>query len=899
MADILVRDTRTGEVYPIPEDSAPELIRRGLVVPSRGETTGSGVGGAVHRFLESMASEGTFGASDIARRHLGIGGDILTAAAVPITAPMAFADLLSGQLTGEDIDAAQRLRAQEHPIADIGGRLAMGFGQAIATGGLSAEAGLGRTIAQLSPVGLAEAGGNLAARAIRGTISGRAGRIASTLGRFGVEGAIAGAEGIVTDANANDTPLTGEALVAGAGLGSLLGLGVGALGTGVSAGVRRLRAQRLANGSFGRGPVDRLLGRAQEVMGGVDRGIIDEMQDPARRALATAPETELLDISSRHASALQDISDARLAIRRSVETGAAGYRPHLATVNPELAQVAALSFLNDGIKKLRGTLATTPPLNTRGMAALLNRLRRTARRLLPSTTPSGATRAPRLQGAENIYREMDMLRETLGASLESITDPIEKRIADDVYHSLQGRVDDVGGSRTWVPGLLSDERIWGEAGRIQAANAQATSELINFERALNSRMQQRSTQGGEDLRQLFTTGKLRGALEYLGSQKGEDLHAGLLEWLDRQERLATIYRDSLGAGDTADALIAGIRRERADLSTAINQFEAVNAMKRGLQMEQRARGFGAAAGIGGTAVAGGLLGYSITGSPLAALPIAVGFAALTRPMLYYQFLATKDRVLGRVFGDRLSTALNRFRGKLRGMPVRPHKGFISPLVAPMVIAKSRKARDQEFDDRVEEIRRLQTNPQAVIEQVGDSLSDVSLYAPQTASYMHDAVLRGLEYLTAHLPTSMQNPLAPHLQQRRPSNTEQDNFLRVFRVVDDPLSAVEDLADLRLHPISARTLRDVYPEIFGLVQSEIVYELGELQAEPPYQVKINLGTLLQFPTDASLDPSFVQLMQSRAAQTTEQARTVGLSRHGARSGMSQRTMTETTSLMSPE
>lgn len=899
MADVAVRSTETGELLHVPEETVQGLIDEGLV-ELEGTGGDGGPGGAVHRFLESAASEGSFGLSDVARRRLGITGSTLMAGIMPAAAPMAAADLLQGsdEYSGEAIDAAQQERAVEHPVADIAGRVGMGLGQAVATGGVGR--GVGGLLALATPTGLAEAGGHVASNFVRRALPGRAGRIGAAIGRWGVEGTIGGAEGAVIDSLAYDTPLTAESVMSSMGWGAGAGLGLGLLGTAASRGIRGMRARRIANGSMGQGPADiGILGRAQQIFGGVDEAHIRGGQDPEVRRRATTPEPELEDLASVNASVLDDISESREAIRRSIDANVEGLRSRLSGVDPDLAQASALEFLNEGVSSIQRLIHTQPPMKSlRDLTGLRDSLSRAAVRISGTWDPTTFSRIdPEVTAAADIFAELENLRRELGplAAPGAIDSPAAAALIQDVYHALQGKIRPE--DRVWQPGLLTNSEIWGEAGAIKARYTQATDELMNFEEALRP-LQEKTSREGERAHHRFTTPRLRSGLDRMGSQKGENLQATLEEWLQRQENLARIYADDYGV-EAGNDLFAKIGEYRPRLNDTLQTFQARNLFTRGTAAEQSARGFGAAAGIGGTALAGGILGYGITGDPVSAIPIALSFAALTRPMLYYRFLASRDRMLGQ-FQRRFTGAMDTFRNQMRRVS-RSTKGksFIAPLVAPMMIGNSREQRIEEYDNRVQELRYLQTNPQALIDNLGDSFSDAAHFDPRLAAYLHEASLRGMQWLTMHMPLAEQNPLAPHLPRRPASDTERDAFLTVFRAVEDPLSVIEDLARLRVHPLSVATLRNVYPEIFALAQSEIVYELGELEVDPPYQVKVNLGTMLQYPVDASLAPDFIQMLQSRSAQTTEQSQTVGLSRSGARGEMSSRTMTETTRLLSPE
>jgi hypothetical protein len=151
---------------------------------------------------------------------------------------------------------------------------------------------------------------------------------------------------------------------------------------------------------------------------------------------------------------------------------------------------------------------------------------------------------------------------------------------------------------------------------------------------------------------------------------------------------------------------------------------------------------------------------------------------------------------------------------------------------------------------------------ATAEALGEAVSDATDGAPQSAAHAQLTALRGMQFLQAQMPRRNLPSLLPHLARNvRPSQSEMQTFARYVRAVEDPASVIEDLESGSITAEGVRALREVYPEMYQEVVREVVEALAEAEREPDYATKLRLSILLGIPFDASLQPAFIARMQS--------------------------------------
>lgn len=167
------------------------------------------------------------------------------------------------------------------------------------------------------------------------------------------------------------------------------------------------------------------------------------------------------------------------------------------------------------------------------------------------------------------------------------------------------------------------------------------------------------------------------------------------------------------------------------------------------------------------------------------------------------------------------------------------------------------------------------NPQLLadnVEAATGSLRDMPQIKQSLATKMSIAT----NYLLQHLP---KDPMAGRYLNVEdsgwePSDTELFQFHRRVAIVHDPKVAINKIADGSITPEEVDTLKNVYPEIFNKLKTEVVSTLVESGKKVPYDKRIAIGTIFGVPTDPSLEPEMINRLQESFVEKDEGGRPVG-------------------------
>jgi len=191
------------------------------------------------------------------------------------------------------------------------------------------------------------------------------------------------------------------------------------------------------------------------------------------------------------------------------------------------------------------------------------------------------------------------------------------------------------------------------------------------------------------------------------------------------------------------------------------------------------------------------------------------------------------------------------------------------------------------------------DPINVADQLTASLTPVEVVSPQAAHSMRETTMRALNYMATTITAPETDPLMISNVAVPPSMAELDAFSHRLRAIQDPLSIMDDLARGVVSAEASRAVSIVYPRIMGDIQAAIAEELekmGERVTGIPYQTRVNIGIMTGTPTDVTLRSGFIRAMNSRSAQTPQQASAQGLNRMRTRKiNVAQGFMTEAQSL----
>jgi len=193
---------------------------------------------------------------------------------------------------------------------------------------------------------------------------------------------------------------------------------------------------------------------------------------------------------------------------------------------------------------------------------------------------------------------------------------------------------------------------------------------------------------------------------------------------------------------------------------------------------------------------------------------------------------------------------------------------------------SREQRIEQYNVLRDRFTSLANDPLALTDELEMSLSTMEIMSPEVTHYMRERAVLGVQYMAQSMLPPTTDPLSTDVVSIQPTMAEVDAFTRRFRALQDPLSILDDLARGFVTAEAAETVRVVYPNIMADISAGIgqeIMDMGPDAANIPYQMRTNLSLMLGTPTHTTLDGSFVRAMNSRFAQTPQQAEAQGLSR----------------------
>lgn len=176
--------------------------------------------------------------------------------------------------------------------------------------------------------------------------------------------------------------------------------------------------------------------------------------------------------------------------------------------------------------------------------------------------------------------------------------------------------------------------------------------------------------------------------------------------------------------------------------------------------------------------------------------------------------------------------------------------------------KKPKNRQEAFKNIKNNLETYAGDPEILIDRLTRNGIRMEKVAPNTTNSLKSTVLKGVTFLQNKLPRDASPTIKfPALQRpSQPSSLELAKFERYVEGVDNPLSVIDDLEEGTLTREKVEAIRFVYPDLYLRIQQKVMDDLSESETEVPYQKRLQLGILLDIPTDASLEPQNILGLQ---------------------------------------
>ena len=176
---------------------------------------------------------------------------------------------------------------------------------------------------------------------------------------------------------------------------------------------------------------------------------------------------------------------------------------------------------------------------------------------------------------------------------------------------------------------------------------------------------------------------------------------------------------------------------------------------------------------------------------------------------------------------------------------------------------------KEYDAYTAKIEKYANNPDEYLKHINNRNVAASQQMPMLTASAESKGLLAMQFLSSKIPKSRNMPgLIP--RPYMPSTQERAKFMRYAEIVENPKKALEHLQKGTLTRENVDALKAVYPEFYKQLSGKTAEYLSKHGSKLPYNKKLQIGTLLGIPVDSSMNPKFIQSMQSGFATSPEQS-----------------------------
>lgn len=727
-------------------------------------------------------------------------------------------------------------------------------------------------------IGAAEAAGAIAGRQIAAAAGGgAAARVIGRAGALATEGAIESAAyeagGMLSEQTLRDPPeLTAERVVsrlggaaafggaAGAGLGGLLAIGGEARRAAGASAEHLGRAIRERLGRDAAPGVADLLAdqytRAAALARGVDPDTVGQFTRltpegrEARQIVQEGP-ASLLNTGTRRLGA--DVHE----VTRNLDpvfyeaTGARKVDDIAATVRtdtlPDQIQIAqnAIDRTQEASDEFLSTLGQVQ-YQAVGQGRRMAKSAEAARiRLASAIANEDAAR----RSAE-IFNIVDDLKRAAGQERRASNNREAQTYIRDMYFDHMMRP-------------LENAAVWGDAiTGIQTRTNARWHQFLNWDQDFTNLLLRRGE--ADEFRRIRRedSAKVEAYLRRIGTAGNDSSEQIFRDWLNASDGLTESIGEAFSltpkARESLDRLRGAISRlrethtEYARRASILNQWSELNG--------SQSSGLGGI--LGSAAATSAVLGSGVVAAPLALA--SAGVSAISNPGRVATYLGSLERLAAAqdtTISDAISSFLRRGSRAVAGATEATARGVERAGRAGLAAASAASVASR-FRARSTQLAEDQRDPQQAIDRLSQQTRELERAAPNVAAGIGATVARGRAYLAATQPQGRRLPgqiFSPRTEPQ-PSPEQMRAWLRRVEAVDNPLSVLDSLREGTISREQVDALRSVYPQLYARIREEALRQIGDAASPLSYQDRIRLGVLLDAPTDPSLEPSTLAVLQ---------------------------------------
>lgn len=222
---------------------------------------------------------------------------------------------------------------------------------------------------------------------------------------------------------------------------------------------------------------------------------------------------------------------------------------------------------------------------------------------------------------------------------------------------------------------------------------------------------------------------------------------------------------------------------------------------------------------------------------------------------------------------KLSKGVKNFMSKIRktATPVSTKILLTTKFRAPSDDGSARKKpknKQEAFKQVSDDIQKLVSDQEVLMDKLNSMSSSVSEVAPDTAQSMRESLLNALSFLDSKLPRDPSSNPGLFKRPWQPSTLELAKFERYLAAVENPMSVIEDFESGTLTREGVEALQSVYPDLYARIVEKTTIAIQK-NPELPYDKRLQAGVLLGIDADSSLIGTNIAALQQTFTDLEQQ------------------------------
>jgi len=149
------------------------------------------------------------------------------------------------------------------------------------------------------------------------------------------------------------------------------------------------------------------------------------------------------------------------------------------------------------------------------------------------------------------------------------------------------------------------------------------------------------------------------------------------------------------------------------------------------------------------------------------------------------------------------------------------------------------------------------------------IQNIETTAPNTHAMATAVLSSAASFLLHKLPKKTVSGALPMLtKDYTPTSQEVSKFNRYLQAINDPTSVLDDLEQGKVSREAIEAIKVVFPNMYQRIQEEVLLQVSENPDKISYDKRLQLGIVLNIPTDAALNPENIAALQAHFKETEE-------------------------------